>query len=133
MKCIERLQELSEIERGWLGDDQGERIADPALLRARRLVAMRAHLADLFRVFPTADGGVSLEFDIDGWSFAVEIMPDGAVEIDGSSMDGEVFEVRSFDGLSKGFFDAFDEMISVVFGDGNSAVRWKVIQPCRHR
>ncbi|WP_025769460.1 hypothetical protein [Thioalkalivibrio sp. HK1] len=121
MGSIERLQELSEIEKGWLGDGQGERVVELALLQAKELISARADLADLFRIFPTIDGGVSLEFDIDDWSFAVEIMPDGVVEIDGGSEGGEVFEGRSFDGLSKDFFEALDEMVSGAFRDGDSA------------
>ncbi len=115
MRCIDRLQELSKIEKGWLGNDQGERITHLSISRARRLISMRVDLARLFRTFPTEDGGISLEFDKDSWSFAVEIMPDGSVEIDGSSEDGDVFEARSFEGLSKDFFEAFDNMVSVAF------------------
>ncbi len=86
-------------------------------MRATQLIFMRADLADLFRIFPTEDGGISLEFDKQGWSFAVEIMPDGSLEIDGSSADGEVFEVQSFGEFSEEFFDAFDMMTAVVLND----------------
>lgn len=116
-RCVTRLQELSKIEKGWLGDGQGEQLVHMAAMRATRLIFMRAGLANLFRIFLTEDGGVSLEFDKDGWSFAVEIMPDGSIEIDGSSEDGEVFEVQSFDEISDEFFNAFDTMTAVVIND----------------
>ena len=117
MRCVRRLQELSKIEKGWLGDSQGEQLVHMAGIRATQLIFMRANLADLFRIFPTEDGGVSLEFDKDGWSFAVEIMPDGSMEIDGSSEDGEVFEVQSFGEFSEEFFNEFDKMTAVVLDD----------------
>lgn len=117
MKCVRRLQELSKIEKGWLGEGQGEQLVHLAGMRATQLIFMRADLANLFRIFPTEDGGISLEFDKDGWSFAVEIMPDGSMEIDGSSEDGGVFEVQSFGEFSEEFFNAFDEMTAVVLND----------------
>lgn len=117
MKCVRRLQELSRIEKGWLGENQGERLVHLAGMRATQLVFMRADLAELFRIFPTEDGGVSVEFDKNSWSFAVEIAPDGSLEIDGSSESGEVFEVQSYDEFSQEFFDAFDRMTSVVLND----------------
>lgn len=113
-RCINRLQDLAKIEKGWLGNQQGEQLVHLAGMRATQIIFMRADLARLFRIFPTEDGGISLEFDKDRWSFAVEVMPDGSLEIDGSSEDGEVYEAQSFEGFSKEFFKAFDEMISVI-------------------
>lgn len=114
MNCLNRLQELSKNEKGWLGDNQGEQLVHLAGMRATQLVFMRTKLADLFRIFPTEDGGLSIEFDRDDWSFAVEIMPDGSMEIDASAVDGRVFEAQSFDDFSEEFFSAFDQMISVI-------------------
>jgi len=117
MRCVSRLQELAKIEKGWLGGNHGEQLVHLAGMRATQLVFMRADLAELFRIFPTEEGGVSVEFDKDDWSFAVEIMPDGSMEIDGSSEDGDVFEVQSFSEFSQEFFKAFDKMTSVVLDD----------------
>lgn len=114
MRCVTRLQEIAGIEKGWLGEQQGEQVVHLAGMRATQLIFMRADLAKEFRIFPTEDGGISLEFDQAGWSFAVEIAPDGCLEIDASSDDGNVFEPKSFAGFGQDFFDAFDEMIAVV-------------------
>jgi hypothetical protein len=119
MKCVNRLQALSTIERGWLGDGEGKQLVHLAGVRATQLVFMRADLASLFKIYPTEDGGISVEFDKDGWSFAVEILPDGTLELDGSSESGEAFEVQEFDGFSQLFFEKFDEMTSVVLNDQN--------------
>jgi len=117
MRCVSRLQELAKVEKGWLGEQQGEQLVHLAGMRATQLIFMRSDLAKLFRIFPTEDGGISLEFDKGGWSFAVEIMPDGSLEIDGSSDSGEVFEMQSFEGFSPELFKAFDEMTSVIIDD----------------
>lgn len=114
MRCVIRLQELAKTEKGWLGEEQGEQLVHLAGMQATQLIFMRANLAKLFRIFPTEDGGISLEFDKAGWSFAVEIMPDGSLEIDGSSENGQIFEAKSFEGLSQEFFEDFDRMIAVV-------------------
>lgn len=113
MKCVNRLQKIASYKKGWLGDDQGEQLVHLSAVRATQFIFMRADLAKWFRIFPTEDGGISLEFDKGDWSFAVEIMPDGSLEIDGTSEGGEVFEVKSFRELSGEFFEAFDEMILV--------------------
>lgn len=117
IKCVRRLQDLSKIEKGWLGDGHGEQLVHLAGIRAIQLIFMRADLASLFRIFPTEDGGVSIEFDKRNWSFAIEIMPEGSLEIDGVSEEGELFEVQFFDSLSQEFFDAFDSMTAVVSDD----------------
>ncbi len=119
MNCVSRLQALAKVERGWLGNDSGEQLVHLAGMRATQLVFMRADLARLFKIYPTEDGGISVEFDKGGWSFAVEILPDGTLEIDASSEDGEVFEVQNFEGFSDEFFEAFDKMTAVVFNDEN--------------
>lgn len=116
-KCVTRLQSLAQVKRGWLGDDHGEQLVHLAGIRATQLVFMRAKLAGLFKIYPTEDGGVSVEFDKDGWSFAVEILPDGTLEIDGSSESGESFDVQEFNGFSSEFFESFDTMIAGVFND----------------
>jgi hypothetical protein len=110
-RCIARLHALSRLERGWLGDDHGERVVHLAGTRATQLIFMRASLAKLFRIFPTEDGGVSIEFDLDDWSFGVEIAPDGAIEVDGSSTDGSIYTARRFPEFSHEFFEAFDTMM----------------------
>jgi len=117
MRCVNRLQELATVEKGWLGGQQGEQLVHLAGMRATQIIFMRSNLANIFRIFPTEDGGISIEFDKSGWSFAVEIMPDGSLEIDGSSNDGKVFEMKSFEGFSSKFFEAFDEMISVIINE----------------
>ncbi len=113
-RCVTRLQELAKIEKGWLGDQHGERLVHLAGIRATQLIFMRADLANYFRIFPTEDGGISIEFDKDNWSFAVEILTDGTLEIDASSDSGQVFEAQSFEGFSTEFFEEFDAMIAVV-------------------
>ena len=112
-RCLTRLQEISRNEKGWLGEDHGEQLVHLAGMRATQLIFARADLAKLFHIFPTEDGGVSIEFDIADWSFAVEIFPDGRLEIDGSSPNGAVSEAKDFPGFNAEFFAAFDKMTGV--------------------
>jgi len=116
-RCISKLQEISKLKHGWLGDGEGEQLVHLAGVRANQLIFMRADLAKFFRIFPTEDGGISIEFDKNDWSFAVEILPDGTLELDGSSRNGDFFELQEFEDISKEFLAAFDKMISVVFNN----------------
>ena len=110
MKCIERVQNLAALEPGWLGNGCGERIVHLAGTRATQLIFTRAKLANLFRIYPTEEGGLSIEFDKDGGSFAVEILPDGSIEMDGSSNNGDAIDAQTFEKLDAIFYRAFDEM-----------------------
>ncbi|MBT2130634.1 hypothetical protein [Aliiroseovarius lamellibrachiae] len=117
LRCVRRLQELSKIEKGWLGPDHGERLVHLAGTRAMQLVFMRANFARWFKIFPTEDGGLSIEFDHEEWSYAVEISPDGELEIDASSTDAQDYGPESFEGLTPEFFKAFDEMTANIDHD----------------
>ncbi len=120
LECIERLSELSKLEKGWLGEGDGESISPLAVSRAMHLIYTRSHLADLYLIYPTEEGGISIEFREMPWRYAAEMMPDGAIEIDSSSRDGEYFELRSFSDLSNDFFMAFDEMTARIGNEQNS-------------
>jgi hypothetical protein len=102
-----------------LNGKQGEQLLHLAGIRATQLIFARADLAHLFRVFPTEEGGVSIEFEKADWSFAVEVLPDGSLEIDASSESGEVFEAVKFAGFSRDFFESFDKMTAVALDEKN--------------
>ncbi len=110
---IVRLRELFTMEKGWLGNGQGEESTPVAILRAANLVFKRRKFADLFRIYPTGNGGISVEFDKGGWNFCAEMMPDGSIEIDRSLPGEKTFEIESFDGMSQDFFNEFDRMTAV--------------------
>lgn len=114
VRCIRRLRELAELEPGWLGQGHGEQVVHLAGTRATQFVFARAEYASLFRLYPMEGGGISIEFDVGDWSFAVEIQRDGKVEIDGSASTGAIFEERSFNQMDEDFFKTFDDMVGMV-------------------
>ena len=113
VRCIKRLRELSDLESGWLGQGSGEPVVNLAGALAKQFVFARDKYANLFRLYPMEGGGISIEFDVEDWSFAVEIQSDGTLEIDGSSSNGDIFEELSFDQIDSEFFTAFDKMVGV--------------------
>lgn len=113
VRCIKRLRELSELEPGWLGQGSGEPVVHLAGALAKQFVFARDKYANLFRLYPMEGGGISIEFDVEDWSFAVEIQSDGTLEIDGSSSNGDIFEELSFDQIDSEFFTVFDKMVGV--------------------
>ncbi len=120
LECIKRLSELSKIEKGWLGDGDGETVSPLAVSRAMHLIWRRLDLVDLFEVFPTEDGGIFIEFRNGHWTYSAEMKPDGSAEIDASSSDGDFFELRSYRDLSEDFFEGFGEMTAGIGIDRNS-------------
>ncbi len=120
LECIVRLSELSALERGWLGEGDGETISPLAVSRAMHLIHTRSHLVNLYRIFPTEEGGISLQFRKGSWRYAAEMMSDGSAEIDASSSDGNFFELRTYNFLSSGFFEGFDEMTAGIGNEQNS-------------
>jgi hypothetical protein len=113
VRCIKRLRELSELEPGWLGQGEGDQVGHLVGALAKQFVFARDQYANLFHLYPMEEGGISIEFDIEDWSFAVEIQSDGTLEIDGSSSNGDAFEEQSFDQIDSDFFAAFDKMVGV--------------------
>ncbi len=57
-------------------------------MTASRLLARKPRFAGHYRIFPTDPGGLLFEFVREGWDYAIEIHPDGALEIYGVESDG---------------------------------------------
>jgi hypothetical protein len=88
LRCRERLRVLSELRSGW-SDGDGVPISQKALENASRLLAKRASMCNLFKVFPNEEGGVLIEFETAGWDFTIEFAPGGKVEMYGIEIDGD--------------------------------------------
>jgi len=115
-KCLARLHNLAKLERGWL-DGGGEPLTHIAAAKTLQFIFTYAELAKLFRIYPTEDGGVSIEFGVKKWDFVVEILPDGAIETDGSSSAKEALGPETFNDLSEEFSSWFNNMVLVNFND----------------
>jgi hypothetical protein len=76
LKIWERLTELSELQDGWL-DGQGKAPSRHVLELAGHLVTtLPRHVIGPVRVYPTAPGGVQLEWDDEHGQHHLEILPD---------------------------------------------------------
>ncbi|MGM0558144.1 MAG: hypothetical protein ACQEVA_17300 [Myxococcota bacterium] len=76
----QRFDELHEIEDGWYhgqGFAPREDIMDAVLDFVRE--AAYEHNAYLPFVYPTPEGGLQLEWELDDWDVEIEVEPDGAV------------------------------------------------------
>lgn len=108
-RCLDRIQSFASIEHGWLDNDQGERVAKIACEKAVNIVNKWSSLAQCFKIFPTEDGGVSIEFEYNDHYIDIEIMPDGALELD---FGGDA-EAQVFTDLSPEFSAAFEGLVGV--------------------
>lgn len=61
-KIEERLKEISELQPGWL-DGQGIEILNDVIHRARQLVHALPSTCHNLRLYPTVEGGISIEYD----------------------------------------------------------------------
>ncbi len=112
LRCVKRIDSISKNEPGWLEENQGVRLVHQAAMNATRIVFMRAELANIYRIYPTESGGISIEFDIGKWSYAIEVQPQGSVDFFGSSEDSKQFGPMIFENISDDFFTNFDEIIA---------------------
>ena len=108
----ERLDDLATLQKGWLGNGLGEIPAREAIVNAGRFIAKKEELSDKFRLYPTGEGGISIEFNNNNWLFEVEMLPSGGIEIDAVSNDGKSFDLQAFDGLTPAFFKKFRDMLA---------------------
>jgi hypothetical protein len=68
MNRLQRLNELKTLKKGWLNGD-GKVITKAALSKAAELIVPR--------IYPTVDGGITLETD----EYDIIVRPDGTVDI----------------------------------------------------
>ena len=109
MNCMEKLTELRQLEDGWL-DGSGVRPTEEAISSVVLFLNERPDLASKFRLYPMEDGGVSIEFEHDGWGLSLEFGPNGNVEIFGVEVDGPgEFEPTKFERVDEPFLKEFDK------------------------
>jgi hypothetical protein len=112
-KCRARLEEIRALDHGW-HNGEGEPIASIAIDAADRFLLKRHSLSGAYRIYPTAPGGVLIEFEANGWDLSVEFDPDGGIEIYGVEIDGRgQVDPQSFDDINTGFLAAFDRSVNL--------------------
>ena len=109
MNRMQRLDELQQLDEGWL-NGSGHRISDQALYAAKRFLHKRPDLANDFRIYPMEDGGISFEFENNGWDFSIEFGSTGTVEMFGIQISGPAeMEPTVFEGVDNSFLAEFDK------------------------
>ncbi len=107
-KCKTRLSEFESLREGWL-DGAGESIAKDAIRAADAFLTKRPAFAETYGIFPTADGGILIEFQNGTWDIAVEFTKAGAIEMSGVEINGpNDLQSRAFESLNEAFLEEFD-------------------------
>ncbi|MCK0510024.1 hypothetical protein GO608_002810 [Aromatoleum buckelii] len=75
-------------------------------------MSKRPSLCGAYRIFPTEEGGILFEFEINDWDFSVAFASDGSVEMYGIQIDGtgEMDPVR-FGEIEDDFMKEFDDRV----------------------
>lgn len=71
----ERLADLAGLQDGWL-DGEGKAITPVAIARARRVLRWMPR----GYVYPTPEGGVQWEYDMDNWAATLEFDEKGRIQ-----------------------------------------------------
>lgn len=103
-----RLRQLAELRDGWF-DGTGSAVSAAAMEAAHLVLAARPDVAVSAAIFPTQQGGLTVEFVRRKWDMSIEIAPDGSVHAVGVELDGqEETETDSFDAVDQAFLTALD-------------------------
>ena len=103
-----RLEELKALVAGW-HDGEGVPISRQAIDSCRSFLARRASFAKDYRIYPTLQGGILVEFIAGAWDLSVEFDPAGGVEFLGVEVEGDrEFGPESFSGVDDAFLKLFD-------------------------
>jgi hypothetical protein len=110
LRCALRLEELAELKPGWHGDGEGEAISTAARKAADTLLQLRPKFLQAYRIYPTLEGGLLIEFIASGWDLSVEFLPKGEVQIYGIETEGDgELEPVEFPSLNDDFLAEFDQ------------------------
>lgn len=110
-RCEMRLNRLAELTDGW-HDGAGLAPSNKAVEAARTFLRQRMSLADLYRIFPTEEGGIQFEFVLGGIDFTIEFGTEGAVDVFGIALEGDgSLELPQFATLDAAFLAAFDKLV----------------------
>lgn len=103
-----RLRQLSELQDGWF-DGTGSAVSAAAMESAHLVLAARPDLAVSAAIFPTHQGGISVEFVRGRWEMSIEIAPDGSLYVVGVELDGrQETETDSFGAVDQAFLTALE-------------------------
>ena len=110
-RCRERLDQVAKLSDGWQ-DGTGSAPTGAAIASAKRLLNLRFALSDLYKIYPSFEGGVLFEFATKRWDLSVEFHHDGAVHMFGVEIDGSgEIETPVFIVVEGQFLAEFDKQV----------------------
>lgn len=110
-RCRTRMSDLAQLQGGW-DEGRGEACDPAAVAAATSFLNKRPRLCSRYKIFPTAAGGVLIEFESNGWDLSAEFLPGGAVELFGIEVDGDASLMPThFEGVSAEFIAKFDKVV----------------------
>ena len=110
--AMSRIADLRTLNAGWL-DGAGEAIAQIAVMNARLVLAQRPDIVKhSLGVFPTDEGGITLEMENDGWLVTIELLSSGAIEFYGAkSASFDTIEPLAFTSVNDEFVKAISSRL----------------------
>lgn len=107
------LNELANLDSGWL-NGEGEVISESCLRDCQRFLDRIDQNDIVYDIAPTPDGGILVEFKVDGWDYSVDFEDDGqfwfyGVEIGGCDDVEKAFSSCQFDNLVKFVIGLFND------------------------
>ncbi len=108
--CRSRISSLVALREGW-HDGQGKSPTNASAATALRLLSRKPGMAASYRIYPTDDGGLLIEFVRAGWDYGFEIAPSGTIEIFGTDASGDAeFGTDALDANGSEFLSHFDRI-----------------------
>jgi len=95
---MRRIQEISSMKGGWL-DGDGEAISARSVEMARKFVMRTLTLVGLMLVFPSPEGGVTIQMRNENYSGSIDFEPCGDVEFVAIGRDKPFETDGSYDGV----------------------------------
>ncbi len=109
-RCRDRLNQVSALADGW-HDGDGLAPSAESVAAANKFLSQRFALCDLYRIYPTDEGGVLFEIEIRDWDLSVEFLRGGKVQFHGIEIKGErTLEVAVFDTVDESLLSRFNEL-----------------------
>lgn len=86
--AITTIDEMSALTDGWL-DGIGKAIQEDVRELAKKFLLSSNRLPIFYAVAPTEEGGILLEYDVNGWDYGIEFHADSSFTVFGIELDGE--------------------------------------------
>ncbi|MGO9943529.1 MAG: hypothetical protein ACLPIC_12285 [Rhodoblastus sp.] len=110
IRCRDRLNQVAALQNGW-HDGEGSAPTSEAIAAANRFLIRRFALSERYKIYPTDDGGVLFELEVNGWDLSVEFLADGKVKIYGVELRGnKTIDEIVFEGDDDAFLAKFDQV-----------------------